>query len=257
MINLYDYPKYYEIVFGNRNFKKECKFIQRLLKKYSKIKVSSVLDLACGTGMHMVELAKLKYKIAGLDISDKMLEEANKRLENNPKLIKLYKNDMASFRLDKKFDACICMVNSLEILNKDTEFISNFNSVADALNAGGLYIIELDNPSLIKRNNQVKEYKKTIKKGKITINLIYKKYPFDYKSKLEKNELILDINEDGKRLKIVDNSPVKRLTMEDINYFVNKTKRFEIMNVISDFNLNLKVKDKSSKRIIVVLRKIS
>ncbi|MBU0929670.1 MAG: class I SAM-dependent methyltransferase [Nanoarchaeota archaeon] len=257
MRNLYDYPKYYNLLFGNRNFKKECKFIQKLFEKYSKIKVSSILDIACGNGMHIIEFTKLGYKIAGLDISEKMLNETNKRLENNPNLIKLYHKDMVSFYLDKKFDACICMVNSLEILNKDTEFISNFNSVADALNEGGLYIIELDNPNLIKNNDQIKEYKKIIKKGKITINLIYKKYPFDYKTKLEKNELILNVDEDGKRLKIVDNSPIRRLTIEDINYFVNKTKRFEIMDVINDFNLNLNVKDKSPNKIIVVLKKIS
>ena len=33
---------------------------------------------------------------------------------------------MASFNINEKFDACICMANSLEILIKNEQFISHF-----------------------------------------------------------------------------------------------------------------------------------
>ena len=81
MVDLYYYPKYYELIFGNRNFKKECSFIVKLIKKFSGIKVYSILDIACGTGQHMIELSKLGFNVAGLDISDKMLNEINKKLK--------------------------------------------------------------------------------------------------------------------------------------------------------------------------------
>lgn len=255
MVDLYYYPEYYEIIFGNRNFKKECKFIAELIKKHSKIKVNSILDIACGTGPHIIELSKLDFKIAGLDISDKMLSIVDKNLKGNSNYLGTYKRDMASFSIPSKFDSCICMVNSLEILTKNKQFTSHFNSVANCLNPGGLYIIELDNPSFISKSEEIKEYKKSFKKGKININLIYKKYPFDFVNSLEKNELIVEINDNGKILKIVDNSPVRRLTLSDIESFIKLNNKFEIVDILGDFKFGSTINDKDSKKMIVILRR--
>jgi len=259
MANVYEYPKYYEIVFGSRNFKRECDFITELIKKFSKINTSVILDIACGTGPHMIGLSKLGFKVAGLDSSNKMLVKINKRLKGKPNFIGVYKKDMVSFNIPQKFDACICMVNSLEILTKNEQFISHFHSVANCLKRGGIYIIELDNPSFIFSNplpgERIKEYKKKIKRGKIKIGVIYKKYPFDLINFLEKNELILDINDNGKKLIIRDSSPVRRLAPLDIDLFVKLSHKFELIKILGDFKLESTINDKNSKRMIVILRK--
>lgn len=256
---LYHYPKYYELVFGRRNIKKECKFIKEIIEKFSKIKTNLILDIACGTGPHMGGLSNLNFKVAGLDLSEKMLKEVNEKLSKNKNFIKTYKEDMANFKLPEKFDACICMVNSLEILSKNEQFISHFESVANCLKEGGIYLIELDNPSFIfsapPRGGNPEEYKRQIKEGKIKIDVNYKIYSFDLESSLEKSALILNIDDDGKKIEIIDDSPVRRLMLTEIDLFLKINKKFELIRVLGDFDLNSKITDKNAKKMIIILRK--
>ena len=259
MDNIYEYPEYYEIIFGRKNFKEETKFIIKLINKFSSIKAKNILDIACGTGQHIGELLKNNFKVTGLDISKRMLNKLDKQFKNNPNFIKSYQKDMASFNINEKFDACICMANSLEILIKNEQFISHFKSVANCLNKGGLYIIELDNPaflfSLPCSGSKAKEYKMEFKKGKIKINTTYRRYTFDLINFVEKNELILDINDNGKKIKINDDSPIRRLTPIDIGLFIKFNSNFELIKILGDFNLNSTINDKESKKMIVILRK--
>jgi len=67
----------------------------------------SILDLGCGTGRHSVELAKRGYKVTGLDLSQGMLDQANKAAEKEGVEVEFIKADATDFHLDKEFDAAI------------------------------------------------------------------------------------------------------------------------------------------------------
>lgn len=260
MENLYNYPEYYEIVFGGRDLDRECSFIKLVFQKFSKIKIFSILDIACGTGPHIRKLIDVGFNVAGLDISKGMLSILNTSLQNNPNFLGSYENDMANFNLNKKFDACICMVNSLEILNENNQFISHFESVAKCLNKGGLYFIELDNPRFILSNpligDKPKEYKKTIKREGINIELTYRKIGFDITESLELNELILKIKDGNKVIEVKDDSPVRRLTLAEIDLFLKINKQFELVNVFGGFNWNMSINNKNSEKMILILRRL-
>ncbi len=253
--NIYDYPKYYPLIFRKRNFKKESTLIKKILRKFSKIKIKNILDIACGTGDHMKELSKLGYNVAGLDLSNKMLDDTIKKMKNNSKFLGVYKKNMAEFILNQKFDSCICMINSLEILIKNKEFISHFNSVIKCLNKGGLYIIELDSPNMVYKGNYKtpKIYKRNIKRKGIKLNIIYKQYSL--KKSIEKNELIISINDKNKKILLLDNAPIRRLNIKDILYFLKLTKHLELVKISGDLNLKKDLNDKSSKKMIIVLRR--
>ena len=68
---------------------------------------SSVLDLACGTGILTFEIAKKlpDAKIVGIDITESYLEIARKKLKPNQKISFLHM-DAEKLNLDQKFD-CI------------------------------------------------------------------------------------------------------------------------------------------------------
>jgi len=53
--------------------------IPDLLKVFSENKVKRVLDVGCGTGDHVIDLAKKGFDAVGIDISSAMISEANKR----------------------------------------------------------------------------------------------------------------------------------------------------------------------------------
>ena len=71
---IYDQAKYYEIAFSFVDQKKQADLFEQFIRKYGKIKVETVLDLACGTALQLREMAKRGYKSIGLDASSKMLD---------------------------------------------------------------------------------------------------------------------------------------------------------------------------------------
>ena len=166
MSQLYEYPKYYELVFGKKNIKKKLISWKVYSKSFLAGGVKSILDIACGTYLYMNELEKRGYAVAGLDNSPKMLKILQEMPRRN-NFIGAYKQDMRNISIKRKFDACICMVNSLAILTENKDLISHFDSAANVLERGGLYIIEMDNPVNILSNpkpyEKAKVYKKLVK----------------------------------------------------------------------------------------------
>ncbi|PIP27377.1 MAG: hypothetical protein COX30_02200 [Candidatus Moranbacteria bacterium CG23_combo_of_CG06-09_8_20_14_all_39_10] len=71
---VYNQAKYYEIAFSFVDPKKQADLFEKFIKKYSKIDVKSVLDLACGTALQLREMARRGYQAIGLDYSLKMLD---------------------------------------------------------------------------------------------------------------------------------------------------------------------------------------
>ena len=71
---------------------------------------------------------------------------------------------MRTICLGIKFEYYICMVNSLAILTENKDLISHFDSAANVLGRGGLYIIEMDNPVNILSNPKPYETAKTYRR---------------------------------------------------------------------------------------------
>ena len=55
---------YDEMYCDEETTQKQIKFLNKIFKKHN---IKSVLDIACGTGRHALELKKLGYDVAGLD----------------------------------------------------------------------------------------------------------------------------------------------------------------------------------------------
>ncbi|MDI6738437.1 MAG: class I SAM-dependent methyltransferase [Nanoarchaeota archaeon] len=255
---MYEYPKYYELVFGKRNIKKEVDFLESLFQKFSGRKIKTVLDIACGTGPHMDELEKRGYALAGLDNSFKMLRILQEMPHRN-NFIGAYRQDMRNISIRRKFDACICMVNSLAILTENKDLISHFDSVVGVLEQGGLYIIEMDNPVNILSNpkpyEKAKTHRKLVKKGNISIEVIYEQRGFNLLKGTEQNRLTLNVNDAGKTIKIVDDSPIRRLLPTEIELLLRINKRLELVEIRGAFDYATSLHDKNSNRMIIILKK--
>ena len=64
----YSAPRYYEIAF-DMNRRQEVNFLVHCFRRYARRKVRTVLDIACGTGPHLIRLAERGYAMSGLDLS--------------------------------------------------------------------------------------------------------------------------------------------------------------------------------------------
>ncbi len=79
-MNVFDQMGVYWAEIADQNpTERQVQFIENTLKPQGLI-----LDLACGTGRHMIPLSKEGYDVVGLDISRNLLKIAKTRLEQHP-----------------------------------------------------------------------------------------------------------------------------------------------------------------------------
>ncbi len=105
--------------------------------------VKDVLDCACGTGQHLYMLAQSGYNVAGSDYSQSMLDVARENLAKRGYDIPLYQCDFRYLEkaFDARFDAIVCLTNSLPHLHEDEDLITALKSMKNRLNNGGLLIL--------------------------------------------------------------------------------------------------------------------
>lgn len=118
----------------------EKEFFAKLFTEHG---VKTVLDCACGTGQHLLMLAKSGFDVWGSDFSKSMLEVAGENLKKNGLDIPLCQCDFRYLesRFDKTFDAVVCLTNSLPHLHTDEDLLTALYSMKNRLNKNGLLVL--------------------------------------------------------------------------------------------------------------------
>jgi len=140
--HLYDFPKYYDIVFGS-DWKEEFRFLQACFARHSRKSVKRVFEPACGTGRLLYRLAKAGYETAGNDLNANAVAYCNARLQRHGLPATAEVGDMADFRVRRKFDAAFNLINSFRHLPSEQAAENHLRCTADAVVKGGLYILGL------------------------------------------------------------------------------------------------------------------
>ena len=137
----YTAPRLYEIAF-DMNRKGEVDFLDHCFKRFARRRVRTVLDIACGTGPHLVRLAERGYRMSGLDLSRRNIEFLGERLAAKRLAGDLVVGDMTDFRLAQPVDAAICMQDSQGHLLTNAQLLAHLRSVARNLRRGGVYVFD-------------------------------------------------------------------------------------------------------------------
>lgn len=127
-----------------------------MLKYFKKHGVKRVLDLGCGTGEHALRLAKLGFKVTGLDQEKEMIKVAQEKAESQSQRVK--KNLAFSLlptskvaQLREKFEAVICMGNAVaNFLNLEEEIFA----INKVLTPKALFIFHLRNFAKLLKEHQ-------------------------------------------------------------------------------------------------------
>ncbi|MBI2161784.1 MAG: class I SAM-dependent methyltransferase [Candidatus Rokubacteria bacterium] len=141
MKSQYSAPRLYEIAF-DMNRKAEVEFLVHCFRRYARRRVSRVLDIACGTGPHLIRLADRGFRMSGLDLSRENIEFLCRRLAAKGQAGELVVGDMTDFRLRHPVDAAICMQDSQGHLLTNAQLLAHLRAVARAVKRGGLYIFD-------------------------------------------------------------------------------------------------------------------
>lgn len=97
----------------------------------------TLLDVACGTGMHLAELRRW-YEVEGVDVDPQLLAIARQRLPDVP----LHEGDMTTLDLGREFDVVTCLFSSIAYVRTPEGLERATASLARHVAPGGLLVVE-------------------------------------------------------------------------------------------------------------------
>lgn len=137
-----DYAYYYNAFYKDKDYAKEARQIDEILKKYGK-NIHSVINYGCGTGKHDIELSRIGYSCTGIDLSETMIEVAKQNSKNEEKKIDFSVADIRKFEPEKKYDAVISLFHVMSYQNSNEDIRAAFQSARKALERDKLFLFDL------------------------------------------------------------------------------------------------------------------
>ena len=127
----------YDAIYSEKDYASEAKKLKDFISKYKKTDGNELLDVACGTGLHLPHLTD-EYQITGVDLSEQQLEAAKKRLPS----LTFVQGDMRDFDLHHRFDVVTCLFSSIGYVHPHAELKKAIKNMATHLKPGGVLFIE-------------------------------------------------------------------------------------------------------------------
>lgn len=127
----------YDVIYGSKGYRREAAFLRTEIRRYGRSGGRALLDVGCGTGHHLQYLRRW-YDCAGVDLSPQMLQVAHRRLPGVP----LFRQDMISLRMSRKFDAIVCMFGAIGYTRTVPRLQRAVGSMASLLRPGGVLVVQ-------------------------------------------------------------------------------------------------------------------
>jgi SAM-dependent methyltransferase len=105
-----------------------------------------VLDLACGSGRHSLELVRRGFDVVGADISPQLLEIARRDAEAEALDATFVEADLRELEFDAEFDLVLSLNDgAIGYLETEAENLRTFEVVSRSLKPGGRHLMQLPN----------------------------------------------------------------------------------------------------------------
>ena len=159
-----DYASVYDACMHQIPYNSWADYTEDVLTHFG-IKGRSILDLACGTGSLAIILARRGFFVTAIDCSSHMLKQLKRKLltlELKNK-IDIVNSRLSNFEVPLRYDCATCYFDSINYIIDSAELAKTFRTISKHLNAGGLFIFDI---------NTVSGYRNGIlaRKGKCQLN---------------------------------------------------------------------------------------
>jgi len=250
----YSAPRYYEIAF-DMNRKQEVDFLVHCFRRYATRPVKRVLDIACGTGPHLIRLAERGFRMSGLDLSPENIEFLRQRAAAKGLDVALRVGDMTRFRLDQPVDAAICMQDSQGHLLQNEAIVAHLRSVARALRPGGIYVF--DRYMCSSWTDPARRWSWTRRRGRATVRATFEALvDLNPVTQVFYEDMELDILENGDHKVYRQRHSSRMVFPQELRALVELAGRFELCEWFYGFKPHLRL-DRAHRPLlmVVVLRK--
>jgi SAM-dependent methyltransferase len=103
------------------------------------VRPASLLDVACGTGKHLVTFHEMIGDVVGIDNAPAMLDIARDRLSDE---VTLRHGDMRRFDLGRTFDVVTCLFSAIGHVRDEDDLEAAIGAMAAHVAPGGALLVE-------------------------------------------------------------------------------------------------------------------
>ena len=139
--------RFYDSLTGDVPYERMADYYESVFRR--KKQVTTVLDLACGTGTLTSLLARRGYEMIGTDASAEMLAVAAEKAWELPVRPLLLHQAMEDLDLYGTVDAAVCALDSVNYVPPD-KLREAFRRVFMFLEPGGIFVFDIHTPSRLR-----------------------------------------------------------------------------------------------------------
>lgn len=225
---VYKEPLYYEIAFSFIDAKKQVDLFEKFIEKYSKRKVTRVLDIGCGPSLQLREIAKRGYEAVGSDLNSQMLKYLGERAQEEGIKIETIEADMTHFILKEKVDFAFIMMGTISYIKSNEKFLTHLDSVAHSLKKGGVYLIENFRLDWVSDKFFGPE-SWTMERNGIQVKTTYDVQLKDTLTQMLMETMRLDVNDHGKKLIFEECIDTKMIFPQEFLTLIKLNNKFEFV----------------------------
>lgn len=252
--NLYDYPVYYDLVFGS-DWEAELRFLQRVFKKFVSGTTKRLFEPACGTGRLLYRLAKAGYSVSGLDLNPRAVEFCKERLKRYGLKGDVWVGDMSDFELKKPVDAAFNTINSFRHLLSAAQAEAHLRCMAKAVRPGGVYVLGLHlTPT---KGEPMESESWAARRGNLSITTTLTTFDRDMKTRKERCRMVLDIYKPTEHSQIIDELVFRTYTARQMRELLSRIEEFEVAKCY-DFRYDIhqpQAIDEETEDVVFILRR--
>ena len=138
-----DFAFVYDKLMDDVDYEGWINYIEQIIKNEN-AQVKNILELACGTGNITIPLAKKNYDIAGIDISDEMLNVARSKGEEQGIDLVLLEQDISELDFDvTNLDCVLCACDGFNYITYDEDLMNVFSKTHELLKEEGIFIFDI------------------------------------------------------------------------------------------------------------------
>lgn len=120
-----------------KDYAGETQKVCALIRQYKRSEGRSLLDVACGTGNHLVYLRE-DFEVEGIDNSKEMLDIAQAKFPD----INFLCADMIDFKIEHSFDVIACLFSAIGYVETQAHLNQAIQNMANHLKPGGILLVE-------------------------------------------------------------------------------------------------------------------
>jgi len=139
------YANYYDLLYRDKDYEGEVSYLAKHIRDQLP-QAGRILELGCGTGAHAEHLARMGFRIHGIDISSTMLAHAEERKASLPVEISARMSfsagDVRTVRTGETYDAVVSLFHVMSYQTTNPDISSVMNTAACHLAPGGLFLFD-------------------------------------------------------------------------------------------------------------------